>query len=134
MKSKLFHQVWHIKNYAVNSPLYKKFFTYLEIPIWNEGADYFAVDVNGFAIWLVPTTDQTKNDRDSYGMNHCAFIVDTKADVDRFTAEFLQPNGVETLFGTPKEREEFHTDATGYYQVMFQLPGDILFEVLSEEK
>lgn len=134
MQSKLFHLVWHIKDFQSNSFLFKEFFRYLEIPIWNEGEDYFAVDVNGLSIWFQPTTNDTTNNRDSYGMEHVAFIVDEKADVDRFVHEFLRPNNIQPLFDTPREREEYNSDTTGYYQVMFELPGGILVELMTEEK
>lgn len=70
------------------------------------------------------------NDRDSNGLNHLAFHVEKKEDVDTFVEEFMKPNSIEPLFETPRERPDFTGDKGMYYQVMFELPGKLLFEVV----
>jgi catechol 2,3-dioxygenase-like lactoylglutathione lyase family enzyme len=70
------------------------------------------------------------NDYDGIGMNHVGLTVNSQAEVDEVTA-YLQKNGVKPLFETPRHRPEFcdKPDAT-YYQVMFESPDRILFEVV----
>ena len=63
-------------------------------------------------------------------MNHIAISAESVADVDS-TVIYLQDRGVTTLFETPRHRPEFAQDpAATYYQVMFESPDRILFEVV----
>jgi catechol 2,3-dioxygenase-like lactoylglutathione lyase family enzyme len=61
------------------------------------------------------------------GLNHVAFRVDQRGDVDRFRREFLEPRGLATLYGTPREFPEY---APGYYAVFFEDPDRIKLEVV----
>ena len=63
-------------------------------------------------------------------MNHLGLKVEAQADVDQMVA-YLQQHGVPALFETPRHRPEFTAgpDKT-YYQVMFESPDRILFEVV----
>ena len=68
--------------------------------------------------------------RKRVGLNHLAFGVDSVADVDN-AAEWLTERGIEHLFGTPRHRPEFSSDdKTTYYQVMFESPDKLLFEIV----
>jgi hypothetical protein len=63
-------------------------------------------------------------------MNHLGISVAAQADVDA-AVEFLQQRKIASLFETPRHRPEFSagSDQT-YYQVMFESPDRILFEVV----
>ena len=64
------------------------------------------------------------------GLNHMAVGTTTSADVDAATT-CLQERGVALLFETPRHRPEFSaSDAETYYQIMFESPDRILFEVV----
>ena len=53
-----------------------------------------------------------------------------QADVDA-AAAFLTARGVQHLFETPRHRPDFaHGEDTTYYQVMFESPDRILFEIV----
>jgi catechol 2,3-dioxygenase-like lactoylglutathione lyase family enzyme len=60
------------------------------------------------------------------GLNHVAFRVDERGDVDRFHREFLDARGLPTLYATPREFPEY---APGYYAVFFEDPDRIKVEV-----
>lgn len=85
---------------------------------------------DGFAIWFVDKVNDVRADYDGCGMNHLALSVDSVADVDR-AAEWLTERSIEHLFETPRHRPEFSADdKTTYYQVMFETPDKLLFEIV----
>jgi len=62
-------------------------------------------------------------------MNHLAIGAESVADVDA-TAAWLTGRGIERRFETPRHREEFSGEGQTYYQVMFESPDRVLFEVV----
>jgi catechol 2,3-dioxygenase-like lactoylglutathione lyase family enzyme len=85
---------------------------------------------SGGSLWFVGNVKEVSNDYDGPGMNHLAFGAASQADVDTVAAS-LAERGVELLFETPRHRAEFaHSDDQTYYQVMFESPDRILFEVV----
>lgn len=110
---------------------YKDLFKFLGWSILYE--DKAAVNVgdkNGISIWFDPAFKDEKNDYDGMGMNHLAIAVTSEAEVDE-VVNWLRDRRVLTLFGTPCHRLDF-ADAKDqtYYQVMFESPDKILFEVV----
>jgi hypothetical protein len=55
--------------------------------------------------------------------------VEKQSDVDE-TVTYLKAHGVPVLFETPRHRAEFSGGGNTYYQVMFESPDKILFEVV----
>lgn len=100
---------------------------------WNNITD--APEIVGYSsgttgsIWFLPKQKDVVNDYDGPGMNHVGIGVDSIGPIDEITT-FLHKIGVETLFGTPKYRPEFSGDDKIYYQVMFETPDKVLFEVV----
>jgi len=85
---------------------------------------------DGMSLWFTEPLKDVSNDYDGVGMNHLAIAVGAQSDVDE-TASYLRAHNVKALFDTPRHRPEFcsgpeHT----YYQVMFESPDRILFEVV----
>ena len=80
-------------------------------------------------LWFSKTTKQVANNRDGDGLNHIGIIVGSVAQVDE-TVKFLKKENVTLLYDTPKHRPEFSDEAGTYYQVMFDSPDKILFEVM----
>jgi catechol 2,3-dioxygenase-like lactoylglutathione lyase family enzyme len=79
--------------------------------------------------WLIETPADRRDasfHRKNTGLNHLAFGVRERADVDRFVAEFMQPRGVAALYGSPREYPEYHA---GYYAVFFEDPDRLKLEV-----
>jgi catechol 2,3-dioxygenase-like lactoylglutathione lyase family enzyme len=88
-------------------------------------------DKNRIGLWFTPRAEM-KNDYDGPGMNHLAISTTTKAEVDQVAA-YLQERGIKLLFETPRHRPEFsHSELHTYYQVMFESPDRVLFEVVYE--
>lgn len=85
---------------------------------------------HGLSLWFSGRAKDVKNDYDGVGMNHLAISVSSQADVDQVVT-YLKEHGVSPLFETPRHRPEFSSapDLT-YYQVMFESPDRILFEVV----
>jgi catechol 2,3-dioxygenase-like lactoylglutathione lyase family enzyme len=85
---------------------------------------------DGLSIWFVDKVNDVSGDYDGCGLNHLALGVDSIAEVDK-AAAWLTERGIEHLFGTPRHRPEFSSDdKTTYYQVMFESPDKLLFEIV----
>jgi catechol 2,3-dioxygenase-like lactoylglutathione lyase family enzyme len=85
---------------------------------------------NGASVWFISGANDAPNDYDGPGMNHIGVGAESQADVDRVVA-WLRERGIEPLFETPRHRPDFASapDQT-YYQVMFESPDRVLFEVV----
>jgi catechol 2,3-dioxygenase-like lactoylglutathione lyase family enzyme len=84
----------------------------------------------GASLWFGAPIKDVQNDYDGTGLNHIAVSTATQADVDT-AAAYLQSQGVAMLFETPRHRAEFsHDPAQTYYQIMFESPDRILFEIV----
>jgi catechol 2,3-dioxygenase-like lactoylglutathione lyase family enzyme len=70
----------------------------------------------------------TSNDYDGAGVNHLAFHTASVAEVDA-AAAYLSERGVAMLFETPRHRPEFSGQGSTYYQIMFESPDRMLFEI-----
>jgi hypothetical protein len=81
------------------------------------------------SIWLLPKQNDNKNDYNGPGVNHIGIGVDSVGPVDEI-AKFIRRSGIKPLYDTPKYRPEFSGDDKTYYQVMFETPDKILFEVV----
>ena len=134
--SKIHSSVGHIllliHDYEKNILLYREMFKYFGYEFSMDSEYGIGVQTGGPSVWVMKATDETKNNRDSNGLNHFGFHVESKEEVDTFIAEFLKPNNIKCLFDTPKDRPEFFDAEKGgeYYQVMFEFPGSVLFEVV----
>jgi catechol 2,3-dioxygenase-like lactoylglutathione lyase family enzyme len=84
----------------------------------------------GASLWFIGSTNGAGNDYDGSGMNHIGIGASTQADVDA-TVEYLTKKGVVALFETPRHRPDFAmSESDTYYQVMFESPDRVLFEVV----
>lgn len=123
------HIVFHI--YPQNISFYKDLFAFLGWSAWVDGPTML-----GFgheeqnSLWFSANAKETINDYDGPGMNHIGLNTKTLDEVDQMAA-YLRKKGIPLLFETPRHRPEFtgSPDQT-YYQVMFESPDRILFEVL----
>lgn len=84
----------------------------------------------GGDLWFIKSDTNKETDYDNIGVNHISLRVETQKDVDDIK-DFLENKNVEMLFGTPKHRPEFAmSEKETYYQIMFESPDNILFEVV----
>lgn len=129
MKTNLYHLQININ--SSNLVFHKELMEYLG---WD--ALYETDDMAGFgnggdtSLWFIPAIKQQNTDYDGYGVNHISLRVDTMNDVDK-AKEYLNNKGITMLFDTPRHRPEFTSqeDET-YYQIMFESPDKILFEIV----
>lgn len=130
MQTTFGHLELHIA--AANLPFYRDLFAFLGWgTIFATDEMLGTGDANGSSLWFVcHLKEGVNNDYDGPGVNHIAIKADSVADVDS-TVTYLQDRGVAALFETPRHRPEFSQDpASTYYQVMFESPDRILFEVV----
>lgn len=129
MKSKLGHLQVNIN--PRNLLFYKELFSFLDWSVLYSDENTLDVgDKNGTSVWFTSPLKETSNDYDGLGMNHLAIAVEKQAEVDQVVS-FLKEKAVAALFDTPRRRPEFCDDSKNtYYQVMFESPDKILFEVV----
>lgn len=129
MQSHLAHLQININ--AGNGVFYKELFTFLGwqvISEWDGGVGL--ADKNGTSLWFLGGAKEIANDYDGPGVNHLAIGVAAQTDVDS-AAAYLAERGVQHLFETPRHRPDFSGDGPDtYYQVMFESPDRILFEIV----
>ena len=129
MKSHFYHIQINID--YTNVGFYKELMTFLGWKeIW-EGEDLigFRSHTSG-DLWNVEMGSKEKQNYDHLGMNHISIRTETAADIDAIVA-YLKEKNIKTLFDTPKHRPEFASEENEtYYQVMFESPDKILYEIV----
>jgi len=113
-----------------NIPFYKDLLSFLGWTVLYEDPNMLGIGSNGASLWFTAPLKEIKGDYDGTGMNHIGLSAATQSDVDQAVA-YLQKGNIPALFNTPCHRTEFSAgpDKT-YYQVMFESPDRILFEVV----
>lgn len=122
------HLVYSVR--GENLPFYKSLFAFLG---WTAGYDVPEMlglwSSNGVGVWFGAGAKAVANDYDGPGLNHLALHVESVAAVDE-TVAYLKSQGVAALFETPRHRPDFSEPGKTYYQVMFESPDRVLFEVV----
>lgn len=129
MKSHLYHLQINI-DYA-HIAFYKNLMEFLgwSVIFEKEG------DVIGYRsgqngdIWIAAADGNERADYDNIGVNHVAFRVEKMSDVNE-AQEFLERQGISPLFETPRHRPEFAPEGETYYQITFETPDKIQFEIV----
>ena len=128
MNTKISHLVFGV--YPENMSFYKDLMTFMGWKVIYADATMLGVrGSDGASIWFGPPLKDGKNDYDAAGLNHLGIDAPSVADVDA-VCSYLQECGVPALFETPRHRPEFSGDERDYYQVMFESPDRILYEVV----
>jgi catechol 2,3-dioxygenase-like lactoylglutathione lyase family enzyme len=97
--------------------------------IYSDENTFGTGDANGTSLWFSQPAKDTANDYDGPGINHLGISVKHQADVDEALL-YLNQHGLAALFETPRHRAEFSRPGETYYQVMFESPDRILFEIV----
>jgi catechol 2,3-dioxygenase-like lactoylglutathione lyase family enzyme len=114
-----------------NISFYKDLFTFLGWqPIMEMDHVCGLTTGSGCDVWFVQAQKPLQSDYDNFGMNHLGFKATSIFEVDAAT-KYLSDKGINALFDTPRHRPEFSgsPDET-YYQVMFETPDRLLFEIV----
>jgi catechol 2,3-dioxygenase-like lactoylglutathione lyase family enzyme len=129
MTSRLYHVQINVSSAARALPFYRDLFGYLEWRTIHDEGGIAAFSDGGVNIWLIPTDTRFVEGgfhRKRSGLNHLAFRVERREDVDRFRDQFMAPRGIAALYGTPRGFPEY---APGYYAVFFEDADRIKLEV-----
>lgn len=129
MKSQAGHLQININ--PANMAFYKELFAFLEWGVLYDDPSMLGVgDKNGVSFWFAGGMKDVNNDYDGAGTNHIAVAVSAQSEVDEAVA-YLKAHNVPALFETPRHRPEFcGSETETYYQVMFESPDKLLFEIV----
>ena len=109
---------------------YKDLLLYFDYKIIDESEEHIGASNGTTDFWVIQTAKphpDRKFHRKAIGINHIAFRVYAKEDVDKFTNEFLKIRKVKPLYNSPKYFPEYRE---GYYAVFFEDPDRIKIEVV----
>ena len=130
MNAFLEHLSINVSNPKISYPFYRDLFKYFEYKIIRDDEDRLAVRKRGTSDFWIKATEEkyipNKFHRKNTGINHFAFHVSSKEEVNRFYNEFLKPRNINTLYNSPKPFPEYEPD---YYAVFFEDPNRIKLEV-----
>jgi catechol 2,3-dioxygenase-like lactoylglutathione lyase family enzyme len=110
-------------------PFYKALLRRLGYTLLDEHSDTFGATNGTTDLWIAHTDPSHAGHpfhRKATGINHIAFRVDSRADVDGFTNDFLAARNIPVLYGGPREYPEYRP---GYYAVFFESPDRLKLEV-----
>lgn len=128
-KTPLGHMQFNVN--ADNLEFYRDLMGFLNWETLHDGDGMLGVASDyGLSVWFAGGAKVVSNDYDGLGLNHFAFAATSIADVNE-AASYLKDHNVDALFETPRHRTVFaEGDDQTYYQVMFESPDRILFEVV----
>ena len=129
MKTFLYHVQLNVGDPDRAIPFYRALFDYFEYRVLMEAPDFLGVSNGTTDFWVTATPRERRGafHRKNVGLNHLAFGVRERADVDRFVTEFMHPRGITALYGSPREYPEYRP---GYYAVFFEDPDRLKLEVV----
>ena len=130
MKAFVYHIQVNVRDAAVSLPFYRDFLSYLEFQRVLDDARVAGYSDRRTSIWLIETDGGHTAPgfhRKRTGLNHLAFRVPHREDVDRFANDFLAPRGLAPLYTPPREFPEYRP---GYYAVFFEDPDRLKREVV----
>ena len=130
MTSRLYHLQINVSSGERVGAFYRDLFRYLDWLVIHDESGVIAFSDGTVNIWLIPTEGSFAGrgfHRKGTGLNHLAFRVERREDVDRFRDEFLAPRGMATLYDTPREFPEYRP---GYYAIFFEDPDRLKLEVV----
>lgn len=130
MKASVYHLQLNVRDGAVSIPFYRALLAYLEYRVTYEAADGLGATDGSTDLWIMAVARDRRPHaphRKNPGLNHLAFRVPARADVDRFHDEFLKPRAIPVLYGGPREYPEYRP---GYYAAFFEDPDRLKLEVV----
>jgi catechol 2,3-dioxygenase-like lactoylglutathione lyase family enzyme len=129
MKASVYHLQLNVVDAGRSVPFYRGLLEYLEYRVVMDADDLLGMSNGTTDFWIVQTAAERVGvgfHRKDPGLNHVAFRVGRREDVDRFHLEFLMTRGIAALYGGPREYPEYRP---GYYAVFFEDPDQLKLEV-----
>ncbi len=130
VKARLYHLQLNVRDGGRSLPFYRALFGQLEWRTLHDAGGVAGFSDGAADIWVMEAGvghSAAGYHRKRAGLNHLAFAVPRREDVDRFAAEFVRPRGLAALYGTPREFPEY---VPGYYAVFFEDPDRVKLEVV----
>ena len=128
MQSHISHIQFNVE--ASNLPFYRDLTAFLGWQTLYDTAEFIGVaDPSSSSLWFIGYVKPVSNDYDGPGMNHLGFSVPAQADVDA-AAAFLTARALRTCSRRRGIARTSLGEGTTYYQVMFESPDRILFEIV----
>jgi catechol 2,3-dioxygenase-like lactoylglutathione lyase family enzyme len=130
MKAFVYHVQVNVRSAAASFPFYRELLDYLEFRCVHEDPHTLGYSDGRTAVWLIEADEPHAGHgfhRKRTGLNHVAFRVPARDDVDRFAREFLAARGRAMLYATPRAFPEYRP---GYYAVFFEDPDRVKLEVV----
>jgi catechol 2,3-dioxygenase-like lactoylglutathione lyase family enzyme len=129
VKASVYHVQLNVADAGVSVPFYRELLGFLEYRVMVGTDDLLGMSNGTTDVWIVQTpTDRVIKGfhRKDPGLNHIAFRVGRREDVETFAGEFLGPHGIVPLYGGPRDYPEYRP---GYYAVFFEDPDRLKLEV-----
>lgn len=129
MQASLYHVQLNVGDAGRSLPFYRALFDYLEFRVLAQAPDVLGVTNGTSDLWLIETPRGRRGrgfHRKDIGVNHLAFGVRRREDVDAFVTEFMRPRQIAPLYDSPREYPEYRP---GYYAVFFEDPDRLKLEV-----
>jgi catechol 2,3-dioxygenase-like lactoylglutathione lyase family enzyme len=127
MKTSLSHIGINLSSEEKCFPFWQDLLKYLEFELMLDGNHFDASAGHTFLCFSTtkPGYQGQTFHRKHTGLNHVAFSVASRQEVDKFVKEYLEPHKIPTLYGAAKE----YNYVPGYYAVYFEDPDRIKVEV-----
>lgn len=130
MKSSLYHLQINVSDLKISAKFYRDFLGYFGYRVSSRGPFHLGLTNGTTDFWLIQTSRKYLKEgfhRKRIGLNHLAFRVKRKTDVDRFVREFLQSKKMSALYHSARLFPQYQKD---YYAVYFEDPDRIKLEVV----
>jgi glyoxylase I family protein len=130
MQARVYHVQLNVRDAGVSLPFYRALLDYLDYRVTHDGPDVLGMSNGTTDFWLIATPSDRRRHaphRKNPGLNHVAWRVTSRGDVDRFHEDFLKSRGLPALYGGPREYPEYRP---GYYAVFFEDPDRLKLEVV----
>ena len=109
---------------------YNEFLCYFGYNVIDESEENIGLSNGTTDFWIIQTNKKyfgNKFNRKNTGLNHLAFRVNSRKEVDEFVNTFLKKRKIKALYNSPKEFPEYNEE---YYAVYFEDPDRIKLEVV----
>jgi catechol 2,3-dioxygenase-like lactoylglutathione lyase family enzyme len=129
MQASVYHVQLNVADATVSLPFYRDLLGYFEYRVLMATAGLLGMSNGTTDFWIVQTpADRAESGfhRKNPGLNHVAFRVSRRADVDRFHDDFLTKVAAPILYGGPRDYPQYRP---GYYAVFFEDPDRLKLEV-----
>ncbi len=129
MNIRFSHLDYNVNDLALARKFYGPLMAWLGMTLETESQTYVLYGNSSFKLCLVQVEEAYRDStfhRKRHGLNHLAFSVDYKEDVDRLYRDFLLPRGIPVLYESPGT----FSDSGEYHAVFFEDPFRLKLEVV----